>query len=203
MNSAAAQTGYKLPPKEVVDIIDAKPEPSVSWSPDGRWMLFLQNDAMPGIEDLGRRMLRLAGLRIDPAADSSFQVDFIRGLTLRSVESGSEIIIPAGENVRISGISWSHRSNAFVYSVVTNNGTELWCVDVQTTNAAEATDERLSTVLDGFDWMPDGRSILCCTVPSDRGRRAKAPVAPGGLTFKNRWKQVPYSHLSGSPCEPL
>ena len=48
--------GYQLPPQNVVDIIDAPPEPAVSFSPDTQWMLMMDRDAMPGIEDISRRM---------------------------------------------------------------------------------------------------------------------------------------------------
>ncbi|MFN7290728.1 MAG: hypothetical protein ACK5T6_09100, partial [Pirellula sp.] len=58
--------GYLLPPKEIVDIIDAKPEPTLAMSPDSKWVIFLDRDAMPEIEDLARRVVPLAGMRIDP-----------------------------------------------------------------------------------------------------------------------------------------
>ena len=84
VRAADSPAGYQLPPKEVVDIIDARPEPSVSWSPDGKWMLLLERDAMPGIADVARRRLQLAGMRIDPIANGRFQLSYTRGLTLRS-----------------------------------------------------------------------------------------------------------------------
>ncbi len=68
-----ASDGYLLPPKEIVDIIDAKPEPTLAMSPDSKWVIFLDRDAMPEIEDLARRAIPLAGMRIDPATSSSFQ----------------------------------------------------------------------------------------------------------------------------------
>ena len=42
-------SGYRLPPKPVVDIIDAAPAPAVSFSPDREWMLMTQRNAMPGL----------------------------------------------------------------------------------------------------------------------------------------------------------
>ena len=41
-SSVHGQQSYELPPQEVVDIIDAKPEPSISFSPDRKWMLMLE-----------------------------------------------------------------------------------------------------------------------------------------------------------------
>ena len=68
----ADENGYQLPPQEVVDIIDAKPEPIVSFSPDANWMLLIDRDAMPDIADISRRMLELAGKRIDPLPTAGF-----------------------------------------------------------------------------------------------------------------------------------
>lgn len=184
MDSLQAQTGYRLPPKEVVDIIDAKPEPSVSFSPDGKWMLFLQNDAMPSIEDLGRKMHRLAGMRIDPQADGPFQTDYVRGLTLRSIDQTIDIPIPTPNPCKISGVSWSHRSQAFVFTMIREEGTELWSVHVHDPQHPQKILSKLSTVLDGFDWMPDGESLLCCVVPPNRPEEPKPPAAPFGPSIQ-------------------
>ena len=86
-NLLAQDTGYQLPPQEVVDIIDAAPEPAISFSPDTQWMLMIDRDAMPGIEDVSRRMLQLAGMRIDPAANGPFQTSFHKGLSIRARDS--------------------------------------------------------------------------------------------------------------------
>src|SRR4051812_31002759 len=65
----AADSGYRLPPQEVVDIIATPPEAGVSASPNGQWLILAERDTMPGIEDLARRELQLAGIRIAPAAN--------------------------------------------------------------------------------------------------------------------------------------
>ena len=53
IGTSRADDAYQLPPQSVVDVIDAKPEPGVSISPDGEWMLLIKSDAMPDIEDVG------------------------------------------------------------------------------------------------------------------------------------------------------
>ena len=85
---------YWLPPKEVVEIIDAPKTPGVSFSPDGDWMLFIERDSMPGIEVVSRRMLQLAGLRIDPAGDCAFKSSFAKAISLRRRDSNETIKIP-------------------------------------------------------------------------------------------------------------
>ena len=138
----AQQSGYKVPPQAVVDIIDATPEPAVSFSPDREWIMLIDRDAMPDIADVSRRMLQLAGMRIDPAANSSFQTSFMRGLTLHRRDSKPDdqsamvkIDLPA--DVKISSVSWSHNSKNFAFVVVTDQGQQLWTATVDNPQAQE------------------------------------------------------------------
>ena len=176
----AAESGYQLPPEEVVDIVDAPPTPSVSLSPDGEWMLFLSRDAMPGLEDISRRMLRLAGVRIDPKANSQFQTIFYRGIALRKTMGGEEIKIPVPAGGKVAGTSWSQDSKRFAYYVVTDEGTQLWVASVDRPQDPQLMTSHLSTVLGGIQWMPDGKSILCQLVPEQRGAEPVSPSVPAG-----------------------
>ena len=62
----AAQEPYKLPPKEVIDIVDAPPTPMVSMSPAGDTMALIERESMPSIAYLSEPILRIAGMRITP-----------------------------------------------------------------------------------------------------------------------------------------
>ena len=177
---ANAQTGYRLPPQDVVDIIDARPEPGVSFSPDKEWLLLVERDAMPSIEDISRRMLQLAGLRIDPAANGPFQLSYSRGISLRRRSGGEAIRIPVIEGARIAGVSWSHHSDNFAFTIATGMGTELWVASVNQPDQPKRLTDRLSTVLGSFDWMPDGKQILCHLVPENREAEPAQPAAPLG-----------------------
>ena len=119
--------GYQLPPQNVVDIIDAPPEPAVSFSPDTQWMLMMDRDAMPGIEDISRRMLRLAGLRIDPAANARFQTSFYKGLSIRARDSQKVTLVPLPGGATLSGTSWSHDSkNASIHGPPSLEAKKKW-----------------------------------------------------------------------------
>lgn len=175
-----AQTGYQLPPKSIVDIVDAKPDPGLFWSPDTEWVVFADRDALPDVADLGRRMLSLAGIRIDPVSRGGFQTDFYRGLSLRRRDAESLVRIPMEADVRIGSISWSHRSQAFVYTKIQAHGTELWWVSVSDPEHPRRLTDRLVTVLQGLDWMPDGERVIACVLPADAGEEPVAPSVPEG-----------------------
>ncbi len=175
-----AQSGYQLPPQEIVDIIDVAPDPILFWSSDTQWAVVADRDAMPDVADLARRMLGLAGLRIDPKANTGFQTDFYRGLALRDRSGETVVRIPLPKPTRVGTVSWSHRSNAFVYTLITEQGTELWYVRVDAPQSPERLTNRLNTVLQSIDWMPDGASVLACVVPESRGQEPADPAVPPG-----------------------
>ncbi|MEQ1902962.1 MAG: prolyl oligopeptidase family serine peptidase [Pirellulaceae bacterium] len=181
MAQGITQAQYRLPPKDVVDIIDAKPEPGVGFSPDGKWMVLTHRDAMPDIEALGRRMLQLAGTRLDPVANSRFQTDFLRGVSLQKTgDKNSVSIVPSDSNNRISGMAWSHDSRHFAWTQVKDNGTELWVASVERPTEPRRLTERLSTVLSDWSFSPDGNSVICTLVPESRGNEPIKDVRPAG-----------------------
>ncbi len=177
---AYGQTSYQTPPQEVVDIVDARPEPSVSLSPDANWMVYLDRNAMPDIADLARRYIGVAGMRIDPVANAGFQSDFFRGLSLRTRGSSRLTRIPVQDPVRIASLSWSHDSLSFVFTTPTDSGTQLWWVSVDKPEQTVLLTDRLSTVLGSIEWMPDGKRLLCNLVPKERGPEPPAHTYPVG-----------------------
>lgn len=175
-----SQEAYQLPPQEVVDIIDASPTPAVSFSPDRKRMLLIYRNAMPSIEDVSRRMLRLAGMRIDPVANSRFQTSFNTAIELRDVQGDRTIKIKVPGNAKISALDWSHLSDGFVFVTVNDQGSELWYVDCENPESPRLLTDRLNTVMDGPQWFPDGKRVLVQTVPQNRGDEPQPGTVPLG-----------------------
>jgi hypothetical protein len=183
---ALSEETWQLPPKEVVDIIDAKPEPVVGFSPDSKWMLFLDLDAMPDISDIARRRLRLAGLRIDPQANAKFQTSWYRGISIRktngdSTDRGTAIELEA--DAKISSTRWCHDSKKFLFTQVTENGTALYVCFLETGETRKLHDN-ICTVMQAPQWMPDGEHVALLTVPETRGAEPAQPTAPAGPSIQ-------------------
>ena len=176
-----AGEGYRLPPQEVVDIITAEPAPGVNFSPDTKWMVWTQRDALPSIEDLSRRMLRLAGIRIDPATNGRFRTSYDRGFEIRSVETGdvlTRVTLEDGEG--LAGTMWSHNSKVLAYGVVSAEGTHLHTIRLGDTLKTHRHPQPVVALMGGFNFMPDGETILAHLVPADRGAEPVAPTVPSG-----------------------
>ncbi len=181
-DTSRADDSWQLPPQEVIDIIDAKPEPSVSLSPDGDWMLMLDVDAMPDISDLARRRLHLAGMRIDPVANSRFQTTWYRGMSVRKTREdaqsrGQKVQLP--DDARVAWTRWSHDSKKFAFGLVTDSGMELHVHSLES-GETKKLHSNLCTVMQSPQWLPDAEHLLCLVVPESRGQEPPTPKTPTG-----------------------
>lgn len=69
-----AQSTYKIPPPEVVRILDSPRRPSVVVSPTGNDLLLVAVEGYPPIRQLARPILKLAGVRVDPGIGASQRI---------------------------------------------------------------------------------------------------------------------------------
>src|SRR6202162_4226224 len=81
--AAVSETAYKLPPKEITQIIDTAPAPEVVVSPARDAMLLVDYEGYPPIAFVSLPMLRLAGLRIAPQTSSRQRLRRFTGISIR------------------------------------------------------------------------------------------------------------------------
>src|SRR5260221_13060962 len=75
---------YQLPPRELVELLDAPGAPWLFLAPDSSAWLEVAHPPMPSLAEVAQPFLRLAGLRIDPVSNSQRQLGF--GISLSLVE---------------------------------------------------------------------------------------------------------------------
>ncbi len=177
-----AQEGYRLPPPEIVQILDAPRTPSVSVSPDRTWMVLTHSRNMPTLQDLSEPMLGLAGRRINPRVHGSFGAQLIERYTVRGVDPSAterEIPLPAGGGW--SGPSFSPDGTLFFFTRTTDAGIEGWIGDPAAAQARLVVQAKLNGARGApCSWMPDSRRLLCHRVPGDAGPVPQEPRIPTG-----------------------
>eukprot|EP00882_Tetradesmus_deserticola_P024797 GHRQ01027123.1.p1 GENE.GHRQ01027123.1~~GHRQ01027123.1.p1 ORF type:complete len:247 (+),score=80.74 GHRQ01027123.1:456-1196(+) len=92
--AAATQSaaGYKQPPKEILDIVDAPAQPGLTFSPDRTKILQMSRPpSLPPIFDISRPELKLAGVRIDAEQHSRSRMSYYTGLSIVP----SDVLVPA------------------------------------------------------------------------------------------------------------
>lgn len=177
---AQTDTPYKQPPANIVSMLDAPRFPQSQASPDGRWLLLLEQPAMPTIADLSQPMLRLAGARISPRTNGVFIQQGYTRLTLIDPASNGSREVSLPPRPRLSYVTWSpdSRKIAFVHS--TEGGLELWVADAATGKSGRVVAGVNSTAGNPYDWMADSNHLLCLTIPAGRGPEPKQSEVPTG-----------------------
>ena len=127
--------GYLLPPKAIVDIVDAPLPPSIELSPTRDVVAVLDGATMPTIAELSRPVLRLAGRRINPRTNGPHRVQLSRSITLKSIADTTEKKVTVPANPLLTWVGFSPDGKRFAFSNTRDNGIELWVGDTATGQA--------------------------------------------------------------------
>jgi len=175
------QEPYRLPPPEVVRILDAPPLPAISIDPNRTTMLLMERESLPPIRELARPMLRLAGTRIDPDTNATHGPRSIVGLMLQDIATGTQRHIELPDHAGITSVSWSPGGDRLLFLLLREPAAELWVADTATGKARALTGPVVNAVPGGApQWTPDGQSILVRLIPDDRGSSPDPPRSPVG-----------------------
>ncbi|CAL4930641.1 unnamed protein product [Urochloa decumbens] len=196
--------GYRLPPKEIQDIVDAPPLPVLSFSPNKDKILFLKRRALPPLSDLAKPEEKLAGLRIDGNSNTRSRMSFYTGISIHKLLDdgtlGPEKEVngyPVG--ARINFVTWSQDGRHISFTVrideEDNKSGKLrvWIADVESGEARplfKSPEIYLNAIFDSSVWI-DNSTLLVCTIPVTRGSPPQKPSVPSGPKIQsNETKNV-------------
>ncbi|XP_062211011.1 probable glutamyl endopeptidase, chloroplastic isoform X2 [Phragmites australis] len=200
--SAAAQeddylssgaTGYRLPPKEIQDIVDAPPLPVLSFSPNKDKILFLKRRALPPLSDLAKPEEKLAGIRIDGHSNTRSRMSFYTGICIHNLLDDGTLgpekeVHGYPDGARINFVTWSLDGRHLSFSVQVDEEDNksgklrVWVADVESGEARplfKSPEIYLNAIFDSFVWV-DNCTLLVCTIPMTRGALPPKPSVPSG-----------------------
>jgi dipeptidyl aminopeptidase/acylaminoacyl peptidase len=179
--ASAESPGYQKPPEAIRKILDLPPAPAVSLSPGRDYLVLAEQHRYPSIADLARPILRIAGLRIDPRTNGSQRTPRTTSLTLRPVAGGKDIRLDLPEGTRPGLPVWSPDGKRFALLNTTADGIELFLGSPEQPRVRKANGLRINAAHgEALRWLPDGRTLLCQTVPEGRGAPPPPPPVPAG-----------------------
>lgn len=202
----AQDEGYKTPPKEIAELLLAKPTPAVSVDGKANWMLLMERNSYPSVEELAQPELRIAGQRINPNNFAPSRQNFINNFILRDIRSGKEYPVtglPA--NLLAGNIAWSPDEKKIAFTNTTNKSVDLYVIDIAARKAIKQNKQPLNVVLgQEFSWMDDN-TILYKTILQPASAAPQRSLMPSGPTIQqNLGKVAPsrtYQDLIKSPYD--
>jgi len=194
--AGSAAEVYRKPPQAVLDVLNAPTIPVFSVSPNRGYALSGQPVRYPPIAELSQRMLRLAGLRINPQTNGLHNVIFDNKLVLWKLPAGTPIAVELPPNPKLGSEVWSPDGGRFAFTNATNAGTELW-IGETAGKTHKVGGVLINAVMAGrggvpsggrggqgvsgpVQWMPDGKSLLVTVVKPNRGAPPAEPAVPTG-----------------------
>ncbi|WP_316808159.1 alpha/beta hydrolase family protein [Pedobacter agri] len=197
---------YQTPPKEIADLLLAKPTPAVSIDGKAEWILFSERNSYPSVEELAMPEYRIAGLRLNPNNYSPSRQNFINNFSLKNIKSNQTFQVTGLPSPLYAGnISWNPAENKIAFTNTTQKGVDLYIIDLATKKATKTNKAFLNVVLgSGLTWLNDN-TIIYRTVTKPASAAPTKPLMPKGPTIQqNLGKAAPsatYQDLIKSPFD--
>ncbi|EMS61523.1 putative glutamyl endopeptidase, chloroplastic [Triticum urartu] len=193
-----AVSGYRIPPKEIQEIVDVPPNPSYHLSPRRDRIMFLKRRAMPPLSELAKSDKILAGIRIDSSSNMRSRMSFYTGISIHLLmDDGSlgpeKVVHGYPDGAKINFVTWSPDGQNVAFTVRyedevgSDSNLALWVANAESGEARplfRQTDIRLNAIFELFVWV-DHSTLLVCTIPSSRGDSPKKPLVPFGPRIRS------------------
>ncbi|MCD4782613.1 MAG: prolyl oligopeptidase family serine peptidase [Candidatus Eremiobacteraeota bacterium] len=178
---ATAQTRYKAPSKEVIDILKAPPPPVVRICPARKMMMLVSYDFYPPLEFIAEPYLKLAGLRINPDTNAKRRTYRFNDIDIINLKNRKKIRIQIPPGPGITLPRWSNDGKFIAFGRYFKNGIEIWIADPKTGKSRNLSNIRLNYTTDApFQWTPDNSHLLVKIIPKTRGNAPKKSNIPSG-----------------------
>ena len=183
---------YQIPSKEILDLVEFERPPSVQYDDDKNYMVFLYRDNYKSISDLSEKELRLGGLRINPKTNIGSRVTFYNNVKikkLKSKNSSAEQVSGLPDNPKLTNFAWSPDETKIALTNTTENGVELWVLDLETASVVKLTEAILNANIGGvITWQADSQSMLVKTLSKNRKPLIDtSSIVPDGPTISNNY----------------
>lgn len=197
---------YQTPPKEIADLLLAKPTPGVSINGKAEWILFSERNSYPSVEELAMPEYRIAGLRLNPNNYSPSRQNFINNFSLKNIKSDQIFPVTGLPAPLYAGnMLWNPAENKIAFTNTTQKGVDLYVIDIATKKATKINKAYLNVVLgSGITWLNDN-TIIYRTATKPASAAPTKPLMPKGPTIQqNLGKAAPsatYQDLIKSPFD--
>ncbi|MHA8065492.1 prolyl oligopeptidase family serine peptidase [Aquirufa sp. ROCK2-A2] len=199
-------TGYQTPPKEIADLLLAKPTPTIRIDSKATWMLEFGRNSYPTVEELGQPEYRIAGLRLNPNNFSPSRQTFLHSISVKNLKDKKEVVLTGmPKDLHAGNIVWSPSETKIAFTQTEFDHIDLYIIDLKTAKATKMNKRSLNNVLGSpFIWIDD-QTILYKSIIHSASGAPKKPITPLGPTIQqNIGKAAPrptFQDLIKSPYD--
>jgi dipeptidyl aminopeptidase/acylaminoacyl peptidase len=197
---------YQTPPKDIADLLLAKPTPAVRMDSKAEWILLSERNSYPTVEELGQPENRIAGLRLNPNNFSPSRQTFINNFRLKNIRNNKEFTIEGLPTNLLGGnATWSPSETKIAFTNTTGSKVDLYVIDIATKKATKINKQSVNIVLGiAYTWLDDN-TILYKATTQVAANAPKRPITPKGPTIQqNLGKTAPsptFQDLIKSPYD--
>ncbi|MGP1665929.1 MAG: TolB family protein, partial [Rhodanobacter sp.] len=176
--SAHTPSTYQQPPADILALADAPLAPLLLSDSRHTILLLLAQHSYPPLAELSAPEMRLGGLRIDPRThvantitlsdNKPLRLVYSRGITLQRTDGSAPVAVsglPA--RPRLAYFSWSPDETKVGFTHTTDDGVEVWVLELASASARRLTPARANASLGNpISWFRDGRALLVRMLPA-------------------------------------
>lgn len=176
---------YQLPPKEISDLLLAKPTPNVRVDSKLNYLLLLGRNSYPSVEELGQPEIKVAGLRINPLNFSQTRQNFVNSITISSIKTGKTVIISGlPSNLAASNFTWNQAEDKIAFTQNERKSVDLYLIDLIQKKAVKINSQPLNAVLGNtYVWL-DNKALLYKSTTQSPDLVPTRPITPKGPTIQ-------------------
>ncbi len=174
---------YQQPPKEILDLVNIQPAPTVLMDSRKSYMVLRYRNMYKTLEDLNQDELRLGGLRINPALNISSTMSYTSNVKVQKIKSGTETQVDGLPRVpKLANFTWNPDESKMAFTHTGTDGVELWILDVANATAEKISDLWLNANSGSvMNWL-NNDELIVKTVPANRpplmDTRKSLPTGP-------------------------
>ena len=152
---------YKLPSEEILELADYQSPPRAFPSKDGKRIVYLYNETYLALQDISQEKVRLANVTFDPIRYIRSPIVYIDNIRFQNInESSIESINGLPADPKIANLKWSPDEEKIAFTNTTNEGVELWIIDLETRNAEKISEPIINACLQNpYVWFADSNSL--------------------------------------------
>lgn len=183
--------GWQIPPEPIAQILNAPAAPNAYLSPNGQWLLELEQPDLCMIADLAEPEIGIAGFRINPRTHAPARQQGYRQMWIQDLESRTRKQVDLPDPVQINFLRWSPSGEKLAFTLTQPDGLELWVMELAAGKPWRVTDPILNATYGvPYRWQSD-EAFLCKVVQRDRPEPPAPSLPNGPLVQENLGRKTP------------